>query len=450
MPSLSCRLFAVILLATASLAFGAPVSLNSSPEQNQSAMADSEHSEGSGDGFQRTVQAFEARVNKARGLIEFLQKTNVEAKSRIPDNPAKVQAYFLMKLGEVYPGSTYDGNKGKLLFQQNLAATFNNTMNVESITELGEVSATYLLHPTEIIITFGTNSVTAIIDCANPSRSRFTAVTIPAMRVDAEKILSIAGYKRVTGDSVESSIINDAYQLLSQTNALRMDYFAADIMRSGKLQKKALSIAAGGYFERHPQEYQKGVEAASSTSKVTDGTERLTLSKGARFLGILFLMVLLSYGFFRGARRIITSLQMIFQDDSSRKYAKRYRSLSLMVVQALRQVGRSLWGRNFPWSRKFYVMRRSDRWVLSDGKIDRYDLYSHPDNLLEVCLRNDNFKIRITRLGGNNVDMAVTSRGYSKQELMALLRELTRAFSREETFLPDPPAPPAGEGTKSI
>ena len=422
-----------MLLATASLAFGAPLLLNSSPAQTSSVKSDSGPSDGSTDGFQLTVQAFRQRVKKGHEIVEFLQKINAEAKAGAPGNPSKQQAYLLMKLNESYPGSTYDGNKGSVLFQKNFTASFNNTMNVEAITEQGEVSATYLLPQSQIIISFGVNSVTAVIDGSTPSRSRFTNVVLPAVRFDAENILSIPGYKRITADSMETSILNDAYQLLSQTNALRMDYFAADVMRSAKLQKKALSIAASGYFERHPLEYQKGAEQKSVVSKRGEDGASLSHGKATQFLGTLLAVVLFALGLFQGFRRLLGFLQMLFLDDSAKKYVKQYRSLSPMVIRSLRQVGRSLWGRNYPWNRKFYLTKRSDRWVLSDRKIDRYDLNCTPDNLLEVCLRGDNLKIRVTRIKGVTVDIAVISSGYTRAELMGHLREVSSAFTQEES-----------------
>ncbi len=447
MVPLSCRLSMVILLVFAPLAFGAPVLLNAVSAQTQIPSPGSESSAGAEDGYQRTLQAFQVRVSKGREIIELLHKINSDAKARFPENPSKQQPYFLMKLGEACPGSSYDGKKGNVVFQKNFMAAFNNTMNVESITELGEVSATYLLQKGEIEISFGTNSVTVVLDSAVPSRSRFTKVIIPAIRVEAESVLSIAGYRRITSDSVETSILNDAYQLLSLTNALRMDYFAADVMRSPKLQKKAIGIAGSGYFERHSEEYQKGVESVVPSSKGGGGESRLTLSKATKFMGSLAAVVLLGVGFFFGARRTIGVIQMFFMDDMARTYVKRYRSLSPMVMRSLGQLGRSLWGRNFLWFRRYHLIKRSDRWVLSDGKIDRYNLQSHPDNLIEVCLRDDNFKIRITRIKGTNVTIAVTSIGYSKQELMEHLRQISPAFTQEEIPSGEPFVAPVGPGS---
>jgi hypothetical protein len=448
MLHLSCRLAMVILLVSASLAMGAPVILNATPAQSPSAGSDALGGTpgGSSDGYQKTVLAFQQRVDKAHELIELLQKINRESKVREPDNVLRQQTYFLMKLNEVCPGSTYDGSKGKAVFQKNFTASFNNTMNVDSITELGEVSATYLVQQNQILISFGTNSVMAIIDSANPSRSRFTKAVIPGIAVDAESILTIPGYKRVTTDSVETSILNDAYQLLSQTNTLRMDYFAADIMRSPKLQKKALGIAASGYFERHSVEYQKGIDSAAASSRKGEGGSRISFGNVSKFMGSLLMIIVLGVGFFWAARRTIVRIQMFFMDDSARKFLKSYRALSPMVLRSLGRLGRSLWGSNFLWSRKYYLTKRSDRWVLSDSKVDRYDLHSHPDNLIEVCLRDDTFKIRVARIRGITVNIAITSSGHSRQELMGHLRELSTNFSLGETELREASVAAAGLG----
>ena len=440
-----CRLIALILMVIALPNFAASVELSSSASQPASPEATSKRSEATGDGFQQTLQAFEQRVNKGREIVEALQKINSEAKARVPSDLSKQQAYFLMKLGDLYPGSTYDGNKGKVAFQKNFMATFNSSMNVDSISEMGEVTAKYLLHENQIIITFGTNSVIAILDRTKPSASRFNKVSIPAIRVEAETILSFPGYKRITTDSFETSVLNDAYQLLSQTNVLRMEYFASDIMRSSRLQKQALSIAGSGYFERHPQEYVKGVDPVAVAPKSGSGSTKLTLNSTTRFIGTLLVLVLLSVGFFRGARWLIGFVQLQFMDDSARKYVKQYRKLSPLVTRLLEQLGRSLWGRNFLWSRKFYVTKRSDRWTLSDSKIDRYDLHSHPDNLLEVCLRDNNFKIRVTRVRGTAVDFFVSTSDYSRQELASQILELSLAFTREESTSGDAVTPSDSE-----
>jgi len=441
MTPLTCRLSIVLLLTTASLALGSSVLLNATPAQPRSSTTDSGASAKATDGFQRTAQAFQSRVNKARRLIEILHGINAEAKASVPDNPSKQQAYFLTKLNGIFPGSTYDGVRGKIVFQKNFEALFSNTLNVDSITELGEVSATYFPLQGRILISFGSNSVTAVIDRANPSRSRFTNVSIPAIRVSAETILSIPGYRRITTDSVETSILNDAYQLLSQTNDYLMDNFAADVMRSSTSQNRALAIAGRGYLERHPLEYQRGVDPANS-AKVTDRILSLSVGAVTKLTGLTVLLLVAVIGFFWVARRTISFIRILFLDSKARRFIKQYKLLTPLVQQSLRRLGRTLWGRNYPWKRNYYLTRRTDRWTLSDQKIDRYNLNSLPNNLIEVCLRESNFKIHISRIRGAATDIVVRTDDHSRQNLKEQLQRLSAAFSQEETTSGDSRAAP--------
>ena len=437
-----------MLLASASLCFGAPLLMNSVPSQGQAQPAETSApaaSAGASDGYQLTVQAFQKRITKGRELMDVLHKINAEAQNRVPGSRPKQQAYLAMKLNELYPGSTYDGVRGKIVFQKDYVATFTSTLNVDTLVELGDVTATYLLDQGQIVVTFGTNSVTAVIDSSSPSRSTFTKVVIPAMRVAAEEVLTIPGYRRTASDSVETSILNDAYQLLSQTADLRMDYFAADIMRSPKLQKKAITIARTGYLERHPQEYQRGAEP-DKAPKVTDRLKGLSFGTATKFLVSILLMVVLVALFFWGARRTLAFVQMLFMDDSTREYARKYRKLMPMVLQSLRETGRSLWGRNLFWSRKYYLTRRSDRWSLSDGKVDRYNLQNLPENLIEVCLRDDNFKIHISRIRGEAADIVVRTSGCSRQELRDHLQQMKAYFTGETPVTAGVTAAPIGDG----
>jgi hypothetical protein len=124
-------------------------------------------------------------------------------------------------------------------------------------------------------------------------------------------------------------------------------------------------------------------------------------------------------------------------DKITQQYVKRYHAVSPMVMRSLRRVGRSIWGRNFLWYRKYYLTKRSGRWVLSDGKFDPFNPNSLPHNLLEVSLRDTNFKIRIARIRGTSVDQAVSSTGHSERELMEHLQRMSAVFRQAEVATGD-------------
>jgi hypothetical protein len=428
MAQLSCCGSIVLLLATACLAFGAPAQANPSSKAKSSPVPSesSTMATGSDDGFQRTVKAFQLFEKKGKDITAALRKLLDEVVAGNPGDTAKQQAQFLKKLTELYPGSTYDGatGTGTVAFQKDFVATFTNTLNVDSLKELGAVKVTYLLEHSKIQLSDGLSSVTVLIDKSDPSRSRFSIAVIPAIRDESETILTIPGYKRIATDSVETSILNDAYQLLSQTNALRMDYFAADIMRYPALQSKALGIAGKGYFERHRPEYQVGAEPAKPAKKSVDGASQKRPIDFAGFISRLLLIGVLVAGVFWIVGILSRRVKFMFMDKMAQTHVKKYYSLSPLVTRSLKRLGTSLWGKNFLWSKKYYIIKRSDRWLLCDGKNAKKGQKSLVKNRLEVCMRDSNFKLKITRLNGVGVDVAATCKDYSERELTEKLTEL--------------------------
>jgi hypothetical protein len=103
-----------------------------------------------------------------------------------------------------------------------------------------------------------------------------------------------------------------------------------------------------------------------------------------------------------------------------------------MVTQALKKMGASLWGRNLPWSRNYYIYQRSDRWLLCDGKEDKENHVFQARTRIEVCLRSTYFKIRIKRLNGVRVDISLTSKDLSEWELQQGLREISFDITNAE------------------
>ena len=431
----SCRGAIVLMLVTASLAFGTPALANPSsqgqfPTGGTGAFTTTS---GSGDGFQQTVTAFQGMEKKGGEIGAVLQKLHAEAVAGNPGDTAKQQAQFLKKLAELYPGSTYDGTTGTVKFEKDFVATFNNTLNVDSIKELGAITVTYVLAAGHIQLADGVSSVTAVIDRTDPSRSRFIKCDIPSIKEEAEKILSVPGYKRTATDSVETSVLNDAYQLLSLTNALRMDYFAADVMRYPALQSKALGIAGKGYYERHSSEYKLGADPPKPAKKIVETTSSQGPVDIVGLIGRLLITVASTIGVFWIIVVAVRRLKVQFRDNVTKQYIERYNSLSPMVIRSLKKLGTSLWGKNFLWSKKYYIAKRSDRWLLCDGKCGKSGKIFPTNNRLEVCLRDVNFKLKITRLNGLDVDMSVTCKNFSEKELEERLKEIQSLFAEAKT-----------------
>ena len=468
----------VLLLSTACLAFGAPAPATPSPPLPQSPPAGSPASATSSvsdDGYMLTVKYLQICEKKAAELEAALQKLQAETTAGSSGDKVKQQAAFLKKLTELYPGSTFDGTSGTVPFLKGIVATFNSALKVDSIREDGKITITYLLAEGRIQLSQGANSITAIIDRVNPSRSVFVKVKIPDIEEEAERILWVQGQVWKSKDTVESAVLNDAYQLLSQTNRLRMDTFAADIIRNPALQAEALKIAGKGYRERHPEEYQAGTAPPPKTrKKKTDASPKLTaddLYKTGAKIGIFVLLIAGAFGVMVVAFRLLKSVNTLSMDKVKKIRVDKYTALSPMVTRSLKKFGRSLWGRNFPWSKKYYIYPGSDRWLLCDGKYDKLARTPQAKNRLEVCMRSTYFKIKLKRLNGARVDVSVTCKDLSEQELREKLKEVCSYFVNADTLYGDAavtvgpaeeampeiplhtevsPVPPAGEASGRI
>ena len=422
----------VLLLVTVFLSVSVAAVAKPSASPDRSSPFDSEDASpisSSVDGFQRTVTAFQMFEKKGHEIVAVLQKLRAEAAAGNPGDTAKQQARFIGKLTELYPGSTYDGAKGAVPLPKNFVVTFNDTLTVDSIKEIGAVTVTYLLGRGSITLSYGVSSVTLVIDRPYPSRSKFSTAVIPAITDEAGRVLAFPGYKRVATDSVETSILNDAYQLLSQTNALRMDYFAADVMRYPALQSKALGIAGKGYLERHPDEYQKVTEPAKISRKNLDGVSNSAIDRIVGVVVRLLLLGVFATGVYWCAGVVIRRIKCQCMDKLARMHAEKYNSLAPMVKRSLKMLGTSLWGKNYAWSKKYYIFKRVDRWLLCDGKTGTYGLKSRAKNRVEVCMRTSNFKLKIVRLNGVDVDISFTCKDFSEKELTERLIELRSVFT---------------------
>ena len=426
----------VLILFTACLAFGAPAPANptASPPQPPPTGSKASATPTFGyDGFQLTARYFQTFKNMAAEIESVLHTLHAETLAAVPDDKARQQADFLKKLVKQYPGATFDGTLGTIPIQKIFVAQFTSSLKVESIKEVGNITLVYQLAQGRIHLTDGTNSVTILIDQTDPTRSSFINATIPSMKESAEIILTDSDRKRIAADTVESAILNDAYQLLSQTTKTRMDIFAADVMHNPESRLKTLGIAANGYRERHPEDYQGGIDPAKTRKKKTEAAPFKPAD--ARF-NETFIKVILFIASAAGVLWAVIAglryLKSLSIDSSEKKKLDRYNSLSPMVTRALKKTGASLWGRNLPWSKNYYIYQRSDRWLLCDGKEDKESKMFQARTRIEVCLRSTYFKIRITRLNGGRADISLTCQDLSEWELMEGLREISFDITNAE------------------
>ena len=426
MAQIYCRASIVLLVATVCLVFGVPAQADpiSQDQASPAHFKDSDIASGSDDGFQRTVRSFQLFEKKGSEISAVLKNLHAEVVAVFPGDTTKQQEQFLKKLTELYPGSKFDGATGTVAFQKDFVATFGNTLNIDSISEVGAVTVTYIFGHGVIQLSDGISSVTINIDRTDPSRSKFSKVAISAIKDEAENILTVPGYKRIVIDTVETSILNDAYQLLTLTNALRMDFFAADVMRYPALQRKALGIAGKGYYERHSSEYQVGTEPAKPVKKIIDGASNSGKIDVVGFIARFLLILVSAAGVFWVVFTVIRQIKFLFMDNATKQRIEKYNSLSPMVIRSLKRLGASLWGNNYVWAKRYYVSKHGDRWLLCDGKNVKNGKKSLVNNRLEVCMRDSNFKLKVTRLNGVGVDVAVICKDFSEQELTERLMEI--------------------------
>ena len=242
----------------------------------------------SSNGYTLTVQYWLKLEQTARETEKALQELYTQTAAAIPDDPARLRAYFAKKLSEKFPRSSFNGVMGSVVLPNKMLAHFNDKFMVDRIEEVGSINVNYFLKQGQFVCSNGSNSVGGIINKANPSQSVFTKVDIDAMKTEAEKIL---GNRTVTANSPEEAVINDAYQLLAVTNNARMDTYAGQLVVSTEAQQYALGLAEKGYRQRHTGEYQAG--AASQKKSKNSGkdlelpSEQSTSSKMLLRFGVI-------------------------------------------------------------------------------------------------------------------------------------------------------------------
>lgn len=421
-------LISLLLLSTICPAFGAPLPTTtaSAPQTPPPGAPVPVTPADAIKGYTKTVTTFQYHERKAVELESFLKKLRTESVTGNLGDSKKQRTTFLARLNEKYPGSTFDSVTGEIVVEKNVAAPFNATLDIDSIRETNRVVVTYLLRQGRIQIASGQNSVTAVIDQADPSRSKFINANIPAIKVDAEKILPDPDRNKTAAVTVEAAILNEAYKLCNWTSGLTMDSFAADVILKPESQKEALRIAANGYRERLRQDSQGGADPLKSRKKQADTT--LKQPEDARFIEKTLkwmLLIILSSGVLWAVLSGIRILKSSSMDTVQKMHKNLYNSLSPLVMKVLGKMGASLWGRNLPWSKNFYIYQRSDRWLLCDGKEDKINKIFQARTRVEVCLRSTYFKIRITRLNGVNADISLTCKDFSELELTQGLNKMS-------------------------
>lgn len=150
--------------------------------------------------------------------------------------------------------------------------------------------------------------------------------------------------------------------------------------------------------------------AEPSASFVSRLTQRLPVDKLAVILGLAALggAVLLLLLFLQ--RR---ALNFQPRKKSRNMHHGRFSSDSLtpMVLEVLREYGTLFWGRNMPWSTNYRVYERRRRWILCDT---RHDNGYRSATKIEICHRSACFKLKISRLDGEDVDIFLFSRDLSE------------------------------------
>ena len=415
----------LLLLSTTCLAFGAPATPSTSaPSQPAAGSTASATSSAAYDGYLRTNRYFQTMQNKAVEIETALRKLQDQSVAEAHGDNAKQQTTFLKKLIELYPGSTFDGAMGTVPIQKNFIAHFNKSLKVYSIKELGKINLEYLVAEGRIHLSDSVNSATILVDQIDPTRSTFINVTIPAIKEEAEKILSDPGRKRIAVDTVESAILNDAYQLLSMTNKVRMDIYGAYVISTSSWQNETLRTAASGYRDRHPEDYQGGVPSTTRKNKPAAATTQKTDPRLYYWFNKVVLFSATAVGVILAIIAGIFLLKSLSIYKSKNMEQRLFNSLSPMVTKSLKKFGTALWGKNLPWSKNYYIYRRKFRWILCDGKEDKINKIFKAHTKVEVLLRRTYFKIKITRLNKSRASIALLCKGLSEWELKEKLEEI--------------------------
>ena len=425
----------MLLLTALCLTFGTPTLAATTPSplphQQPGGSPPPEPSAIGDDGFQKTVTFFQSFKKQGGELEALLQKVTAAA-----PGSQNQGANFLKLLSQQYPGATFNGREGTIPLRKDLVAHFTDTLKIDRITEVGGITVGYLLSQGLIHLTDGTNAATILIDQAVPSKSTFIDVNIAAIKGQAEKIVTDPERKRIAAEPAESAVLTDAYQLLSMVAKLRMDIFAGNMMRDPALQQKALKIAAKGYRERHPQDYQAVDPNQKKTIKTDAKPDKPADQRFYDGFLRIFAFVLSAAAVLWLVFALIRFMKTQSLDNARKMRQGKYQQLSPMVRRILRKTGNSLWGRNLPWAKNYYIYDRNERWLLCDGREEKINKISQARTRIEICLRSTYFKVKLTRLNNAKANIWVSSQGLSKRALMEgleeIIREMTNPTGRDD------------------
>ena len=425
----------LITLSSACLALGATtVSAGVSPPLSASSFMEATPAAGD-DGFMQTTRSFQSYKQRAVAVETVLQQLSADTATIATDIKSKQPTPFQQKLSEKYPGAAFDGGIGTIPLQTGLVANFNGAMKVYRIKEADKNGTReYLITQRRIQLTSGVNSLAILVDQTTPANSLFFCATIPAVRKAAEKILTDPELTRVALDSVETSILNDAYQLLSMTNKVSMDSYGANVIHDATAQKEMLRVVATGYRDRHPEEYQKGAPQQKirlsavniQPDKQADSRFYNGFIKTALFTVLAACALWLIYI----VTRFMKSMSL---SPVERTNLDHYNSLSPMVTASLKRKGATLWGKNSLLTKVYHLYKHKNRWVLCDGREDKTNNLFQAHHRVEVCLRGTYIKLQITRLNGNIARISLVTKGLTKIELDNKLDELCLALTNPIT-----------------
>ena len=422
LPSLTGIVIPLLLVASLAAAAPAPAEPSAPPPE----VIPAAPAAASLDGYQKTVIVFQSLEKQVPTIEERLRKLSAEAAAGARGDAAKQGDEFRRLLAARYPGATFDGKMGLLPLQKPYKAVFNGALKVESIRETGTITVEYLVNQSRIRMTSGDNAVTILLNQADPGRSAFISVSLPQMKEKAEKIVNIPDRRRITTDSPETVILNDAYQLMSLTSSLRMELFVANILSVPSSMQTALNVAANGYLERHAQDYRALDPEQLKKQKKIDTKPNKPADKRfyegfLRLAAFLAAAALVIWGTSRGIRFL---KRFSLTKNAQQLRQNQFDALSPMVKRALHRQGRALWGWNLPWARKYYVYERKQRWVLCDGREERENKISEARTRIEVFLRSTYFKIMISRLDGSTTNIWLHCHDTSRRDLHKGLEEI--------------------------
>ena len=111
----------------------------------------------SSNGYTLTVQYWLKLEQTARETEKALQELYTQTAAAIPDDPARLRAYFAKKLSEKFPRSSFNGVMGSVVLPNKMLAHFNDKFMVDRIEEVGSINVNYFLKQGQFVCSNGSN-----------------------------------------------------------------------------------------------------------------------------------------------------------------------------------------------------------------------------------------------------------------------------------------------------